>query len=51
MMTCRGSSPVEKRAVRWDAAANGGGWKTAWGARLSPVKGVGAGRAEAWWRL
>jgi hypothetical protein len=36
--------------VRWDVAASGGGWKTAWGARLSPVKGVGAGRAEArWW--
>jgi hypothetical protein len=37
--------------VRWDAAASDRGWKMAQGARLSLVKGVGVGRAEAWWRL
>jgi hypothetical protein len=37
--------------MRWDAVASGGGWKTVRGARLSPVKGVRAGRAEARWRL
>jgi hypothetical protein len=36
--------------VRWDVAVSGGDWKMAWGVRLSPVKGVGAGKAEArWW--
>jgi hypothetical protein len=40
-----------ERPVRWDVAASVGDWKTAWGARLSPVKGVGAGRVEAQWRL
>jgi hypothetical protein len=50
MMASRGSSPVEKRHVRWDAATSGGGWKMTRGVRLSPVKGVGVGRAEArWW--
>jgi hypothetical protein len=37
--------------VRWDVAASGGGCKTARGARLSLVKGVGAGGAEVWWWL
>jgi hypothetical protein len=37
--------------VRWDVATSGGDWKMAWGARLSLVKGVEAGRAEARWRL
>jgi hypothetical protein len=37
--------------VRCDAAASGGGGKTAGGARLSPVKGVRVGRAETWWWL
>jgi hypothetical protein len=32
--------------VRWYLAASGGDWKMAWGARLSPVKGVGPGRAS-----
>jgi hypothetical protein len=50
MTASRGSSPMEKRPVRWDAATSGGGWKTVRGARLSPVKGVGVGRAEVrWW--
>jgi hypothetical protein len=51
MMASRASGPVEKRPVRWDVAASGGDWKTARGARLSLVKGVGAGRAKARWRL
>jgi hypothetical protein len=37
--------------MRWDVAANGGGWKMARGARLSPVKGARVGRAEAQWWL
>jgi hypothetical protein len=50
MTNSHGSSHVDIQPVRWDAAASGGGWKTTHGARLSPVKGVGAGRAEArWW--
>jgi hypothetical protein len=47
----RASRPVEKQPVRWDAATSSGGWKTARGARLSPVKGVEAGRVEVRWRL
>jgi hypothetical protein len=44
------SGPADKRLERWDVAASGGDWKMAQGARLSPVKGVGAGRAKArWW--
>jgi hypothetical protein len=49
--TSRASGPVEKRPVRWDVAASSVDCKTAWGARLSSVKGVRAGRAEARWRL
>jgi hypothetical protein len=37
--------------MKWDAAASNGGWKTARRARLSPVKGVGVGRAAVWRRL
>jgi hypothetical protein len=33
------------------AYASGGDWKMARGVRLSPVKGVEEGRAEAQWRL
>jgi hypothetical protein len=47
----RSFGSMEKRPVRWDVAANGGDWKMARGARLSPVKGVGADRADARWRL
>jgi hypothetical protein len=51
MTTSRASGPVEKRPMRWDAAASGGGWKMVRGVRHSPVKGVGVGRAEARWLL
>jgi hypothetical protein len=47
MTASRASDLVEKRLMRWDAAASEGGWKMAWGAWLSLVKGVGAGRVEA----
>jgi hypothetical protein len=45
------SGLVETRTVRWDVAANDGDWKMTQGARLSPVKGVGASRAKARGRL
>jgi hypothetical protein len=44
MMAAHASGLVEKRPVRWDIAASVMDWKMVWGARLSPVKGVG--RAE-----
>jgi hypothetical protein len=37
--------------VRWDVVARNTDWKMMQGAGLSPVKGVGAGRAEARWQL
>jgi hypothetical protein len=45
-MTSRAFGSVEKQPERWDVATSSRDWKTAQGARLSPVKGVGASRAE-----